>query len=258
LETEGYTVAPSGASPQQLAAAQGVIRHYVASRGVEAVAVENGVVPLHQPQAFWDLRQLPGLHALFAGLLGTERLWVSMDRASFKPGGRRLANESQLHWDLNPREWLGRLHLQGVLCLTDTAAGQGGFECSPGLFRALPEYLARHPTAGKAGAYDGERVKGSWPTVAVEAKAGDIIVWSSLLPHRSGPNRSDRDRLAVYITYFPEGSESERRERIANWSERRAPAWWRKWPVKNAPEPGPPAELTPLGKKLLGLERWEG
>ncbi|HYV43457.1 MAG TPA: hypothetical protein VFA20_01305, partial [Myxococcaceae bacterium] len=45
-----------------------------------APAHSNGIVPIHQPQAFWDIRQHPAVHAAFAELLGTGRLWVSMDR----------------------------------------------------------------------------------------------------------------------------------------------------------------------------------
>src|SRR5438045_2090228 len=42
------------------------------------------VVPIHQAQAIWDNRSLPAVHAAFAEILGTEKLWVSMDRCGFK------------------------------------------------------------------------------------------------------------------------------------------------------------------------------
>lgn len=35
-----------------------------------------------------------------------------------------------------------------------------------------------------------------------------------------------------------------------------APSCWRPWPRQIDPEPGTPAELTPLGRKLLGIDRW--
>jgi len=44
----------------------------------------HGIVPLHHGQALWDVRQHPPVHALFTRLYGTERLWVTMDRVSYK------------------------------------------------------------------------------------------------------------------------------------------------------------------------------
>jgi hypothetical protein len=58
--------------------------------------------------------------------------------------------------------------------------------------------------------------------------------------------------VTQYLTYFPRGTEAERVERVANWRERRAPAWWRGWSGQQDPEPYPAATLTPLGRKLLG------
>ena len=56
--------------------------------------VVNGLVPVHQHQALWDSRQEPAVHAAFSAIHGTERLWVSMDRASYKP---RLSKLSLIH-----------------------------------------------------------------------------------------------------------------------------------------------------------------
>ena len=42
--------------------------------------------------------------------------------------------------------------------------------------------------------------------VAAPAKAGDIVVFSSLAPHRTGPNLSDAVRKAYILQYAPEGA----------------------------------------------------
>jgi ectoine hydroxylase-related dioxygenase (phytanoyl-CoA dioxygenase family) len=42
--------------------------------------------------------------------------------------------------------------------------------------------------------------------VAVEAKAGSIVVFSSLTPHRTGPNVSDATRKAYILQYAPDGA----------------------------------------------------
>lgn len=42
--------------------------------------------------------------------------------------------------------------------------------------------------------------------VAVPAKAGDIVVFSSLAPHRTGPNLKDTVRKAYILQYAPDGA----------------------------------------------------
>ena len=66
--------------------------------------------------------------------------------------------------------------------------------------------------------------------------------------------------MAQYISMFPAEWENaaEREERIRLWREREPPKREafpgdpRQWEKRNAE----PAVLSPLGKKLLGLERW--
>ena len=41
--------------------------------------------------------------------------------------------------------------------------------------------------------------------VAVEAKAGDVVVFSSLTPHRTGPNLTDGVRKSYILQYAPDG-----------------------------------------------------
>ncbi len=42
--------------------------------------------------------------------------------------------------------------------------------------------------------------------VTVEAKAGDVVVFSSLTPHRTGPNTSGSVRKAYILQYAPDGA----------------------------------------------------
>ncbi len=43
--------------------------------------------------------------------------------------------------------------------------------------------------------------------VPVEAAVGDVVVFSSLTPHCTGPNRSERTRKAYIVQYAPDGAE---------------------------------------------------
>lgn len=214
------------------------------------------VVPIHQGQAIWDNRTLPRVHAAFAELLGTEKLWVSMDRTGFKPptrGNKKFDRSSSIHWDDKPRERLGdpSLRVQGMLYLTDTSAEQGAFECVPSILPHTLQWLADHPKT------DDPDVKGH-PLVKVPGKAGDLVIWNSLLPHRGGRNEGTTPRLTQYISMFEAGTRNQTaEERIALWREKRVPTGWRSWPATvRDPEPGPPAQLDALGRKLLGLDPW--
>jgi ectoine hydroxylase-related dioxygenase (phytanoyl-CoA dioxygenase family) len=93
----------------------------------------------------------------------------------------------------------------------------------------------------------------------IPGKAGDLLIWHNLLAHGNSRNRSNRPRLAQYISMSPtrEHDEEARQTRIDSWREHKSPSGRafpgdpRGW-EKNLP----PAELTELGKKLLGLEKW--
>ena len=53
----------------------------------------------------------------------------------------------------------------------------------------------------------------------IEMQPGDLLFFDSYVPHRSGPNRSDRPRRALYVTYN-RASDGDYRE--ANTSRRSA------------------------------------
>jgi hypothetical protein len=215
----------------------------------------NGVVPLHQHQSFWENRQHPKVYQIFSELLGRRDLWVTMDRASFKPPHRAerpdRRDDSPLHWDREPRDRRGR-YLQGLLYLTDTADHQGAFQCAPEIYRAPDRWRSKRDAEDFLVP---EEIH-SDEIVRVSGTAGTLIVWDSRLPHRSGLNHAQRPRLAQYIAMQPAGGEAARRERVRLWSARRAPACWRPWPRQIDPEPGAVAQLTPLGPKLLGVVPW--
>jgi hypothetical protein len=94
----------------------------------------------------------------------------------------------------------------------------------------------------------------------LQSRAGDLLIWNSQLPHGVSPNKFDRPQLAQYISMSSaqEHNEQARQWRINSWLHRIAP--------EGNPFPGDPrgwernhgttAALTPLGRKLPGLDSW--
>ena len=120
----------------------------------------------------------------------------------------------------------------------------------------LPEWVKTQPANR-----DPHRPDLSGLTVeTIPMRAGDLLIWDSRLAHGVSPNTSDKPRMAQYISMSPaqEDNQAARDWRVDSWLHRKAPegdsfpgdprAWERKY--------GTTASLTPLGRKLLGLDRW--
>jgi ectoine hydroxylase-related dioxygenase (phytanoyl-CoA dioxygenase family) len=144
---------------------------------------------------------------------------------------------------------------QGLLALTDTGSDQGGFRCVPSLFRDRRAW-----PSGPSVDNDGDE---NWlasvdrrEIVHASARAGDLIVWDSRLPHGNSKNLSQAPRLAFYVMMGPNPSDEASNVAIESWRTGRCVPSRRNRPGYDRVEPWPPANLTPLGKRLIGLERW--
>ncbi|KEQ16370.1 phytanoyl-CoA dioxygenase family protein [Endozoicomonas numazuensis] len=256
LSENGYLVIPDAVPPSLCDDAVNLITQFLdidldhAESWYQKDLGYNGIVPVHQHQSLWNIRQHPNIHALFSQLLGTEKLWVRMDRLSFKPPSRDPEAERpkrHIHLDF-PVEQLTSLRLQGILYLTDTEKDQGAFCCVPSLFKN--DDVLRN----RKSLWFSEDELTDYPVESIEGNAGSLIIWDSGLPHSGMLNVSDRPRLAFYLSMFPAGTEESSEERVPLWQEKRAPEKWRGLPYQQDPEPGKSAELSELGKKLLGIE----
>ena len=214
----------------------------------------HGIVPLHHHPALWAVRQCPAIHRLFAELYGTERLWVTMDRVSFKVPAAEASEAPRMsgfHWDADPRQPRAEAGFQGLVYLRDTAPEQGAFCCLPDVYAGLEDWL------------DGRQVKdaikalntGEHRVEAVGGGAGAMVIWHRHMPHSSAPNHGASPRWVQYVAMDPIGDEATRQERIRLFREKRPPAWAvrQRVPGQQDPEPGPTAQLTALGRRLVGF-----
>jgi len=259
---DGYLVVEGVASQEQCEATIDAIASYVGialddpqtwySHNLNA----HGIVPLHHAQPLWDLRQSPRVHETFAAIYGDPQLWVTFDRVSFKAPPRPTDASvpmTPIHWDCDPRTWK-QLSVQGVVYLRDTDAEQGAFCCVPSVYRQLDGWLANHNSDAEVRRPD----MSSEPLVRVGGPAGSLVMFHRLMPHSSASNESDRPRFVQYVGMGPQGSDEERAVRVHDYLHKMPPAWAirQNVPGQQMPEPGAPAHLTPLGRKLVGLDRW--
>lgn len=221
----------------------------------------GGMVEMYHHQTMWDNRQHPRVHQVYTELIGTEKLWVTIDRVNLKPPTHPAHPEYDhkgfIHWDVDTSKLPPPFGVQGLLYLADTDVDQGGFQCVPGFHRDLEAWIATQPPDRNPHYPDltGLQVK------PIPGKAGDLVIWDCMLAHGNGRNASDRPRFAQYIAMRParERMEGEREERIACWRERRPPkaSYFYGDPREIEQRSGKTAVLTPLGRRLLGLDRWD-
>lgn len=234
----------------------------------------GGFVKLFHHQSMWDNRQHPTLYQAFAELLGEEQLWSSIDQTGMKPPQHPDYPELDrdfIHMDVDcsdvPRPIPTPYGLQGVLYLADTSEEHGGFQCVPSIYRNIEDWLDSHTEVERQhpdllgpeqDLEDSELEADAIETIPGEA--GDLVIWDRLLPHGNGINQTDEPRFAQYITMEPArfGDRETRIQRVESWRdqqpyfEHQTPDP-RNWESENCER----AELTPLGRKLLGLDPWE-
>ena len=221
--------------------------------------LENtGMVEVYNHQQLWNNRQVQRIYDAFVDIWGTEKLWVSIDRANLnfpiRPG---FEYKGFIHWDYDPDT--NPVNVQGVLALADqTDENMGGFQCIPELFRNYHSWKLTQPEDRNHFMPDITGLE----LVKVPLEAGDLLIFNSLEPHGIRPNLSkDKVRIAQYISMMPaeEDNEPLRQWRINSWRDRIAPEGYafpgdpRNWEQTRYNT----AELNELGKKLLGLTAWD-
>ncbi|MCY4402549.1 MAG: phytanoyl-CoA dioxygenase family protein [Candidatus Poribacteria bacterium] len=261
-DEHGYVVVREAVPHENCRAAEQAVWDFLEMDGDDPVSwyptdpPRRGImVEIYQHQALWNNRQYPRVHQAFTEIWNNEKLWVSFDRASMNPPERDdwKFPGPYLHWDMSLDDMPVRLKVQGVLYLADTPSNQGAFTCIPRFHKKLESWLNDLPSDSNPRHVVREYQKDALP---IAGNAGDLVIWHSALPHGSSPNSAERPRMAQYITMSPAPNEGKdtSENRVTGWQERLTGLG------KNQKEKehhqGKTAELTPLGKKLLGLEPW--
>lgn len=219
----------------------------------------TGMVEVYNHQLLWNNRQMPRVYDAFVDIWGTEKLWVTIDRANLnfpnKPGHEL---KGFIHWDYDPET--RPQNVQGVLALADQTDDQmGGFQCIPWLYRNYDTWKSTQPKDRDHFQPDINGLEDK--IVKVKLEAGDLLIFHSAQPHGIRPNISkNKVRIAQYISMMPaeEDNKELRQWRITSWKNRIAPEGYafpgdpRNWEQTKYDT----ANLSPLGEKLLGLKSW--
>ena len=218
----------------------------------------TGMVELYNHQYLWENRQERKIYESFVDIWGTEKLWVTIDRANLNfPIRKNFEYKSFIHWDYDPDT--KPQNVQGVLALQDqTDLSMGGFQCIPWLYKNYNLWKKSQPKNRDRFKPDVSGLKDE--IVKVPLEAGDLLIFNSTLPHGIRPNYSNKVRIAQYISMMPAEEENLdlRNWRINSWKNRVAPEGHafpgdpRKWEQIKYKT----AKLNYLGKKLLGLKSW--
>jgi len=220
----------------------------------------TGMVEVYNHQLLWENRQTERVYNTFVDIWGTEKLWVTIDRANLnfpiQPG---FEYKGFIHWDYDPET--KPQNVQGVLALADqTDMEMGGFQCIPWLYRSYDSWKQSQPDDRIRFQPDTKGLEEHFVKVPLEA--GDLLIFNSLEPHGIRPNNSkDKVRIAQYISMMPAEEENSalKEWRINSWKNRIAPEDHafpgdpRKWEQTKYST----AKLSALGEKLLGLKPWD-
>lgn len=222
--------------------------------------IGTGMVEVYNHQVLWENRQTRRVYDAFVDIWGTEKLWVTIDRANLNfPLQKEQKPKGFIHWDYNPEKQI--VNVQGVLALADQSdLNMGGFQCIPWLYRNYDQWKKTQPKDRDFFKPDITELEDK--IVKVAMKTGDLLIFNSLLPHGIRPNQSkDKVRIAQYISMIPaeEDNISLLEWRINSWKHRIAPDGYafpgdpRCWEQNKYAR----AELSELGERLLGKRSWE-
>jgi hypothetical protein len=167
--------------------------------------IEN-FVPYHE--GFSRLITSTRMQRAVSELLGAEAV-LFKDKINFKlPGGDGFKEHQdvQAGWDT-----YANLHVTAMVAIDETNEANGSLEVIRGMHR--------NGLLGRQWAPLSEEDTGRTQYRAIHCHPGDAVFFDSYAPHRSAPNRTDKSRRVLYITY---NRLSEGDSRVQYYADKRA------------------------------------
>lgn len=125
------------------------------------------------------------------------------DKINYKLAG---GNGFGAHLDAPAYDHIGKIdYLTANLAVDDATIENGCLEVVPGSHRMDVKF--------QYGGHIDPEWEASHDWINVPLKSGDVLLFGSHLAHRSGPNRTDRSRSAVYATYHCVSDGTDLRDR---------------------------------------------
>ncbi len=151
--------------------------------------------------ALWDDNRIT---APMRRIVGSDDLGAFTSKLNFK----RAGVGSEFRWHQDYPYWYccagpgARDIATAMVFLDDVTADNGALQIVPGSHRAGPAPRDRAEPTGLLVDAARTDVRGA---VTVEAPAGSVLMFPGLVVHRSGPNRTGRDRRSLLLCFQPAG-----------------------------------------------------
>ena len=142
--------------------------------------------------------------------------------------------------------------------MTMTLGWKGGLQIIPTLFKQLETWFEEQPKGRSRMLVE----KVSFEVIIVPCKVRDLAIWDNRMAHGTNPNCPEVPRFAQYLSMCPAQPEhAELLEiRLASFANQNRPEnkGIKSWQAGFRKETDfcPKAELTELGKRLLGVQLW--
>ena len=137
----------------------------------------TGMVEVYNHQYLWENRQTVRVYNAFVDIWGTNKLWVTIDRANLNfPIRKGHEYKGFIHWDYDPET--KPQNVQGVIALSDqTDINMGGFQCLPWLYQNYDTWKKSQPDDRNRFQPDISGLEDKIEKVAMQA--GDLLIFSS-------------------------------------------------------------------------------
>lgn len=210
FDTHGFCILPGAISPETLRELTTAIDPIVAGEGDSVLTLDGGQTYVYEADRMTFARNLVVRSAvvrdfllgpLFADLChdligGPCRLY--WDQAVYKQAER--AKLFPWHQDNGYTFTEPQAYITCWLALSEATVDHGCPWVMPGLHRMGTLHHEDSP--------DGIAIPGldEGNAVATPVKAGDMVIFSSLTPHKTGPNVTDQTRKALIAQYMADGA----------------------------------------------------